>query len=191
MSSRTFRSVSLLLALWIGISEPRAVSAHAGPPFPIVSEHTAGAYRISVWTDPDATDDGSAGGQFWVILARADGRGAVPRETKVQVSVTPRDRNGATVSASAAPEDGSVARWFAALVMDHEGSYAVRTSIDGPLGLAAVDADVDATYDLRPPPATLAIYLLPFLLVGGLWLKLLLRRRAQGRRDRPHAPTQP
>ena len=45
----------------------------------------------------------------------------------------------------------------------------------GPLGEASVDAEVDATYDLRPPPLTIAVYLLPFLLVGGLWLKLLLR----------------
>ena len=45
--------------------------AHDGPPFPIVSDHVAGPYRISVWTDPDATDDGSPGGQFWVIVEAA------------------------------------------------------------------------------------------------------------------------
>jgi len=32
--------------------------AHSGPPFPIVSSRVAGSYIISIWTDPDATDDG-------------------------------------------------------------------------------------------------------------------------------------
>jgi len=36
---------------------------------------------------------------------------------------------------------------------------------------------VEATYDLRPAPALLAVYLLPFLLVGFLWTKRLLQRR--------------
>src|SRR4051812_31418996 len=31
--------------------------AHSGPPFPIVTDQQAGAYRVTVWTDPDATDD--------------------------------------------------------------------------------------------------------------------------------------
>ena len=39
----------------------RAASAHDGPPYPIVSNQVLGAYRISVWTDPDTTDDGTAG----------------------------------------------------------------------------------------------------------------------------------
>jgi hypothetical protein len=61
--------------------------------------------------------------------------------------------------------------------MDHEGRFHVRVTIDGPLGRAEVEADVDATYDLRPPPAMIAVYLLPFVAVGFLWVKLLLRRR--------------
>ena len=61
--------------------------------------------------------------------------------------------------------------------MDHEGRFRVRVTIAGPLGSAVRRRDVDATYDLRPPPAMIAVYLLPFLLVGFLWVKLLWRRR--------------
>ena len=50
--------------------------------------------------------------------------------------------------------------------MDHEGPYEVRVDVDGPLGPAAIDSRVDATYDLRPPPYMLAWYLVPFLLAG-------------------------
>jgi len=63
-------SLALLLA---GSVAGQPLHAHDGPPFPIVSEHTAGAYAVSVWTDPDTTDDGTAGGQFWVVLRPASG----------------------------------------------------------------------------------------------------------------------
>ena len=69
--------------------------------------------------------------------------------------------------------------------MDHEGRFRVRVTIDGPLGSGRVDADVDATYDLRPPPALVAVYLIPFALVAFLWIKLLLKRRPEVARVRP------
>jgi hypothetical protein len=61
--------------------------------------------------------------------------------------------------------------------MDHEGRFAVHVAIDGPLGAAAADATVEATYDLRPSKSLLVLYLVPFLLVGLLWGRMLLRRR--------------
>ena len=64
--------------------------------------------------------------------------------------------------------------------MDHEGRFHVRVTIVGPLGPAEVEADVDATYDLRPPPAMIAVYLIPFAAIGFLWLKLMLKRRRSG-----------
>ena len=48
-------------------------AAHDGPPYPIVSNQVLGMYRISVWTDPDTTEDGTAGGQFWVMIDSASG----------------------------------------------------------------------------------------------------------------------
>jgi hypothetical protein len=153
------------------------LSAHAGPPFPIVSNKTEGAYEISVWTDPDSTDDGSAAGRFWVTLRPAGGKSALPASTHVIVSLAPLDGAGATRTGSADPLAEDPAHRFVALVMDHEGRFRVRVAIDGPLGAAATEADVDATYDLRPAPYLIAVYLLPFVLIGFLWIKLMLRRR--------------
>ena len=153
-----------------------ALGAHSGPPYPIVSDRIAGAYRISIWTDPDATDDGSAAGQFWVMMQPAR-PGAIPPGTHVSVTIQPVDRPGIAKTGAATPVNGDAARQFVALVMDHEGRYGVRVAIAGPLGTAALGADVDATYDLRPAPILLALYVLPFLLVGFLWVKLLVRRR--------------
>jgi hypothetical protein len=61
--------------------------------------------------------------------------------------------------------------------MDHEGAFSVRLALEGGGDLAVLDSEVEATYDLRPPRALLALYVLPFLLTGLLWAKLLIRRR--------------
>ena len=68
-----------------------------------------------------------------------------------------------------------------ALFMDHEGRFEVRVTIDGPRGSAMLDSAVDATYDLRPPRWLFLLYLAPFVLVGLLWGKLLIRRRVMSR----------
>ena len=166
----------LALALTLAAMSVR-VSGHSGPPFPILSDKAAGPYLISIWTDPDATDDGSAGGQFWIRIHLAGGEDAPPG-TQATVSIAPVNRPSTGQTAAAAPVRGNITNQFAALVMDHEGSFRVLVSIDGPRGRETVDASVDATYDLRPPRAMLLIYLVPFVLVGLLWGRLLMRRRA-------------
>jgi hypothetical protein len=159
------------------------LSAHAGPPFPIVSDQTAGRYVVSVWTDPDTTDDGSAGGQFWVRLRASSNAMPLPEETRATVAIRPLDRTGSERTAAATPVQRDITNQFAALVMDHEGRFAVRVAIDGPMGAATLEATVDATYDQRPPAPLLFLYLAPFVLVGLLWGRLLLRRRAERRRS--------
>ena len=156
------------------------VAAHDGPPFPIVSDQVAGPYLVSIWTDPDTTDDGSAGGQFWVRLHVAGSAARVPEPTRATVTIWPLDRTGAERTASGAPVRGDVTNQFAAVVMDHEGRFAVHVTIDGPLGRAAVDSTVDATYNLRPPPSLIVLYIAPFVLAGLLWGRLLARRRLKG-----------
>lgn len=158
--------------------------AHDGPPFPIVSNQAAGPYVVSVWTDPDATDDGAAGGQFWVMVKAGAAGADVPAGTRATVTIAPLDRPGDPRVGTTEPVGRDIGRQFVALVMDHEGRFSVRVVVDGPLGEATVESDVDATYDSRPPPAMLFLYLAPFVLVGGLWLRAMSRRRG-GRARRP------
>lgn len=151
--------------------------AHSGPPYPILSDQVAGAYLISVWTDPDTTDDGSPGGQFWIRIHLVDG-GEVPPRTQATVSISAVDRLESARTGSASPVRGDLTNQFAALEMDHEGSFGVVVNVEGPRGRATLVATVDATYDLRPSRPLLLIYLVPFVLVGLLWGRLLMRRRA-------------
>lgn len=166
----------LLTAVLVAAPAPDA-PAHDGPPFPIVSNRLIGPYNLSIWTDPDSTDDGTAEGKFWVVLAPSDGAREISQGTRVRVAVRPLDRPGAEQAADAAPVDGKVSRQFAALLMDHEGRFGVRVTVEGPAGRADIDSIVEATYDLRPAPLLVFVYALPFVAIGLLWMKVLLRRR--------------
>jgi hypothetical protein len=163
--------MALAAALCIGASH--SASAHDGPPYPIVSDRTAGPYVISVWTDPDTTDDGTAGGQFWVTFG-PDRSGAQPRDVHVTIAATPA-RGGAPRSVDAVAND--TGSHFGALVLYHEGRFRIDVRVRGPRGDADVTAAVDATYDLRPPPFVVVLYAVPFVLAGALWVRLLMRRR--------------
>jgi hypothetical protein len=157
-----------------------AVSAHDGPPYPIVSDRVAGPYRVSVWTDPDTTDDGSLGGQFWVRIEAVQSA-SLPASTRATVAARPVDRPGPELRAAAIPVRGNVGNQFAAVLMDHEGRFAVRVNVDGPAGNVTLNSEVNATYDKRPPPFLLIVYAIPFLLVGLLWGRLIAKRRGAAR----------
>ena len=158
----------------------QVIDAHSGPPYPIVSNRIVGAYAISIWTDPDTTDDGKPGGQFWVVLEAADRGATIPSGTEATVSIRPLDREGRTLTGRADPVKGALTNQFVALLMDHEGPFGVRVAVTGPLGRAEVESRVDATFDLRPAPGLIALHLFPFLAIGALWVKVLLRRRRDG-----------
>ena len=165
-------AMTMLVVVTIGV----VVSAHSGPPYPIVTERPIGGYVVSVWTDPDATDDGSRGGQFWVVLHDGSGRPPAAAAT-IDVAVKASDRDAPWHRGEAPPVGGDATRRFVALPLDHEGPYAVTVALSGPSGHATLETMVDATYDLRPQPYLIAVYLLPFVLIGGLWVKLMLARR--------------
>jgi hypothetical protein len=176
------RSSCALLVLAVVIVAQSTGRAHSGPPFPIVTDAVRGPYTISIWTDPDATDDGTPGGQFWIVIAPSATGVTLPADTRATVSVRPSapsaSAQAAAQTARTEPVRGDVTNQFGAVLMDHEGPFAVHVDVNGAMGQANVEAMVDATYDLRPPPYMLIWYLLPFLLAGALWTRMLLRRRA-------------
>ena len=178
--------IRVFVAACVMVAGLTPLHAHSGPPFPILSDAVRGPYVISIWTDPDATDDGMPGGQFWIVIGASQKGGTVPDDTRATVSVRPSappssSRPGEQ-SIRTEPVRGDIANQFGAVLMDHEGPFAVHVEVDGSLGRAVVDSMVDATYDLRPAPYMLIWYLLPFLAVGALWTRLLLRRRTAGSR---------
>src|SRR5262249_594982 len=157
------------------------VVGRGGPRYPIVNDRIVGAYNVSIWTDPDATDDQTAAGKFWVTVQPSVRGTVLPESTRVRVSVSPNGRTGEPRAANAERLNNDVRRQFAALLLDHEGRYDVRVTIDGPVGTANVDDGVDATYDLRPRPMLTLVFVAPFILIGFVWGKLLIKRKMAAR----------
>ena len=176
------RTISCLVTIAIAVllAPQPILHAHSGPPYPVLSNRIVGAYDISIWTDPDSTDDKTPAGKFWIVIDPSTRGGSIPAATRATVTIKPLDRPGEALSGETQPVEGSASRQFVALLMDHEGPFAVQVNVDGPLGRADVDTKVDATYDLRPAPIMLAVYLFPFLALGALWVKVLMRRRRAG-----------
>lgn len=77
---------------------------------------------------------------------------------------------------TARPDDHEPTRRTAAFVIAHEGKYGVKATIAGALGPAEIEAIVDAKYGERPQPFLIAVFALPFILIGFVWVKLLWRR---------------
>jgi hypothetical protein len=154
------------------------IEAHNGPPFPVITDRAIGKYIVSLWADPDASDEGDADARFWVLIKPAAAGSPLPSDTTVQISIWPIERREAALTQTAHTDANAPTRRTAAFVIDHEGKYGVKATIAGALGPAEIEAVVSAEYDQRPRPFLIAVFALPFILIGFVWVKLLWRRRS-------------
>jgi hypothetical protein len=154
------------------------LKAHNGPPFPVITDRAVGNYIVSLWADPDASDEGDADGRFWVVVTPAAKGTALPADTVVRIAIWPIEHHDAIRIETAHADDREPSRRSAAFVIDREGKLGVKATIAGSLGPAEIESVVDAEYDARPRPLLIAVFALPFVLIGFVWIKLVLRRRA-------------
>jgi hypothetical protein len=179
ITNREFSTrVCAAAAIFAALAFVVPLHAHNGPPFPLITDRTAGRYVVSLWADPDASDDGDADGQFWVLVNPLTKGTTIPADTIVQISIWPVGQPEAIRMQPAVFDEQVPSRRTASFVIDREGRYGVKATIDGPLGPAEIQAVVDAEYGTRPRRALIAVFALPFVLIGFVWMKLLLKRRA-------------
>ena len=174
------RALLATLGLLLGALAP-AARAHDGPPYPILVDERVGDWTLSVWADPDVGE-----GTFFYYVDHA--AGAAPEELRIRVISEPLDKtSGTVVGESVASEPGEPFQQIGTLPFDHRGLWATRFELhprdrrDEVLGTLTFELDVT-------PPGLGAIDILwfafPFLVVGGLWLRVLLAQRAY---DRAHS----
>jgi hypothetical protein len=150
---------------------PSLVLAHDGPPYPIIVDRPLGSLLFSVWTDPDVGE-----GTFYLIFTTAPGT-SMEGTIDAAISVEPADGHAAPARHLTQPMKSSGdARRLALVPFDREGVWRARFEVATPAGVHVVESEVEVT----PPgggPSALLLYLMPFVLVGFLWIKALLRRR--------------
>ena len=162
---------AIVVVCSISLSFAVTVSAHEGPPFPLLVDQKIDHYVISVWTDPDVGT-----GTFFVIVNSADAT-PVPNNLKVQIGVQPVSSRLAEVFYDGQREDLRGQIQYKVLVQfDAQEMWKVRVRLQSPQGSGETVATVEAT-----PPGygrwDLLIYLTPFLAIGFLWLVAVVRRR--------------
>lgn len=147
--------------------------AHQGPPFPILVDQKVGPYVASVWSDPDI---GTA--TFFVVLDAPKGH-KLPAQTSVRIGVQPLTKRLPEVFYDAEPQPvDEGARYMAKIQFDKGEMWHVRVVLGGSEGGGEMNTQVEATPDGILGPLGSLVYAFPFLAVGFLWIKAVLRRRA-------------
>jgi hypothetical protein len=171
--SRKVHLKNALLAVALMLSSGMRVSAHTGPPYTIVVDKNIGPCVVSVWADPDVGT-----GIFFIILDPLPGA-TLPDDIKVEVGVQP--------VSGRLPEARYVAwrdrvrghvQYKVEVPFDAQELWRVRVLVQSSLGNGETTTDVEVT-----PPGMgrwdLLLYLFPFVAVGVIWLRAVLKGRSR------------
>ena len=163
-----------LFLLTMGLLAPGVARAHVGAPYPVLMEEPVGPYLVSALADPDV-----GGGTFYVLVT-LDGGAAPPAGTAVTAWAEPEDGHVPAEGYAAERQETRYGERFVAEVpFDTEGPWRMRLAVEGPAGTGEVAFPVRVTPSGTGWLATVAC-LLPFLVLGGLWLRGVLRQRKEG-----------
>lgn len=150
-----------------------AARAHEGPPYPVLEDEPHPPWVVSVWTDPDVGI-----GTYYVMLAPPPGA-ALPAGTAVQLTSRPQDESSDEVTSTLVD-----VRRTRGGGETHELTvpYATRGFWDVEVTLSAGAQQARLAFDVEVTPPGLGRWDLlwfaaPFLAVGFLWAKVLLKRR--------------
>jgi hypothetical protein len=161
------------LAGWLALACPAGARAHVGAPYPVLLEEPVGPYMASALADPDVGT-----GTFYILITLDTGQ-QVPANTAVTVWAEPEDGHLAEAGYEAERQQTRYGERFVAKVpFDAEGPWQVRLVIDGSAGQGETLFPVKVTPSGTGWLATLAC-LVPFVLLGGLWLKGARRQGAK------------
>jgi hypothetical protein len=158
------------LLAWL--ASPAPTLAHVGAPYPVLLEEPVGPYVASALADPDVGQ-----GTFYVLVARPGGE-SPPPDTIVSLWVKPEDGHLPEASHQAERQQTRYGERFVAKVpFDAEGPWQVRLVIAGSGGAGETSFPVKVTPSGIGWLATLTC-LLPFIVLGALWLRGSRRQRA-------------
>ena len=158
----------ILLVFFLTTPDPVAFG-HAGPPYPILVNQQFSGGTLSIWADPDV-------GTGTFFLYWEDKKELSDKKTQFELTavslIEPKLETRASFLALESAESPLVAE----MPFAHEGPWqlSLHVETDG-MQSQAHKIEVDVTPP-GPAPWEFALYLMPFLGIGGIWFKLLYKR---------------
>lgn len=161
----------LLIACCLGLTCQARLTAHEGPPFPILMDESAAGHVVSVWADPDIGE-----AQFFIVVETPAG---TPPAKLPTVSMWAEPISGRLERATYEAEQQLLRnqiQFEAQPYFDQRDMWTVGFRITAPDGTTdELTTEIEST-----PPGfgawDLAVYLFPFLLLGGMWIMAMRRR---------------
>ena len=167
-----------LISAALVLSLAQNVSAHIGPPYPIMENRRVGPLKVEVWSNPDVGT-----GSFFVVLDPPLGQ-TIPSDLKVQVVVQPVSHRLPEATYQAWREKLRNRIEFKTVVpFDKEENWHVRVILSS----AAVNGETDTDVPVTPTLLgrwNLLLFLLPFLGIGFLWFKAISVKSKRRRKVR-------
>ena len=161
----------LVTGILLAMASSRQASAHEGPPFPILMDKHAAGHVVEVWADPDIGE-----ARFFIIIESPSG--GPPHESPV-VSMWVEPVSGRLDRTTCEAEQQTLrnrVQFAATPYFDQQDWWRVGFRITNPGGeTEELTTEIEST----PPGFGLwdfAIYLFPFLLLGGMWVLAMVRR---------------
>ncbi|MCA9124680.1 MAG: hypothetical protein H6822_09130 [Planctomycetaceae bacterium] len=155
----------------MAVADCSPVSAHEGPPFPILMDKPLAGYLVSVWADPDIGE-----ATFFVVVESP--QGGLPAEApSVAMWFEPVSGRLDRVACETKQEAlRNQLQFIAQPNFDQRDQWTVGFRLTSANG---VSEELTAQVESTPPgfgPWDFAIYLFPFLLLGGMWVLAMMRR---------------
>lgn len=145
---------------------------HHAPPARIITDEQVGPWTISVWAQQHMDT-----GRFFVKVRPSSGTTVptVPDDLKVEIGVQPANQSSPEIFYAASRDDPD-GQYAAEAPFDTEKSWQIRVRLQSSRGV-----NETTTYIGASPPGSgqwqFLLYSLPFLSVGGLWLRVYRLRR--------------
>ena len=162
----------LVIGVALGLAELPGAFAHQGPPFPILMDSPAAGAVVSVWADPDIGE-----ARFFIVVESP--AGGPPRTTpRVSMWIEPvSGRLDRTNCLAKLQTIRNQVQFEANPYFDQRDVWNVGFRLTTSGGqIEELTTQVEST----PPgfgPWDLAVYLFPFVFLGGMWLIAMARRR--------------
>lgn len=172
------------LERWLGLLvvvllTARPAQAHDGPPFPIFVDEELSGWTVSIWADPDVGT-----GTFYYYLEAPAGRSVAGAH--LRVSAEPADGLSPAVSGlSEAAQPGEPFQQIGTLLFHHRGPWHTRFVLVESEPEGAVLGELELDLDVTPPglgAVDILWFAFPFLVFGGIWVRVLLAQRAHDRK---------